>query len=107
LKQRIAHLSLFADHLKTAEKLESEKLAKINFNSTRIVDLDALLCDTYDRDCPKPVHYQNRRDLIRIFNMMAKEIYGNLFLFPKKSSLQNLLSKESKKLVTYFLRDWI
>lgn len=70
------------DHLKTAEKLESEKLAKINFNSTRIVDLDALLCDTYDRDCPKPVHYQNRRDLIRIFNMMAKEIYGNSMVSP-------------------------
>ncbi|CAK8567990.1 unnamed protein product [Lathyrus sativus] len=65
------------DQLKAAEKLELEKLAKINFDPTRIVDLDALLCDTYDKQCPKPVHYHNRRDLIRIFNMMAKEIYGN------------------------------
>ncbi|XP_058756572.1 protein HESO1-like [Vicia villosa] len=65
------------DQLKAAERLESEKLAKINFNPTRIVDLDALLCDTYDKQCPKPVHYDNRRDLIRIFNMIAQEIYGN------------------------------
>ncbi|KAI5404896.1 protein HESO1 [Lathyrus oleraceus] len=65
------------DQLKAAEKLESEKLARINFDPTRIVDLDALLCDAYDKQCPKPVHYHNRRDLIRIFNMMAKEIYGN------------------------------
>ncbi|KAL5075118.1 hypothetical protein RYX36_014102 [Vicia faba] len=65
------------DQLKAAAKLELEKLAKINFNPTRIVDLDALLCDTYDKQCPKPVHYDNRRDLIRIFNMIAQEIYGN------------------------------
>ncbi|CAI8598939.1 unnamed protein product [Vicia faba] len=73
-----ATMELFeGDQLKAAEKLESEKLAKINFNPTRIVDLDALLCDTYDKQCPKPVHYDNRRDLIRIFNMIAQEIYGN------------------------------
>jgi hypothetical protein len=67
-----------ADPIKTAQKLESEKLAKINFNPTRIADLDTLLCDTYDRLSPKEVQYHNRRELIHIFNMMAKEIYGNL-----------------------------
>lgn len=68
------------DLLKTAEKLELEKLAKINFNPPHMVDLDALLCDTYNKQCPRPIHYHNRRDLIRIFNVMAKEIYGNLLL---------------------------
>lgn len=66
--------------LKTAKKLESEKLANIKFTPERIVDLDELLCDTYDRQCPKPVDYHNRRDLIRIFNVITKEIYGNIFV---------------------------
>ncbi|GAU19536.1 hypothetical protein TSUD_303490 [Trifolium subterraneum] len=64
------------DHLKIAKKLEFEKLAKINLNPTGIADLDTILCDAYDRLSPKAVHYHNRRDLIRIFNMMAKDIYG-------------------------------
>ncbi|PNY04347.1 nucleotidyltransferase family protein [Trifolium pratense] len=71
-----------ADHLKIAKKLESRKLAKINFNPTRIADLDTLLCDTYDRLSPKEVHYNSRRELIRIFNMMAEEIYGKSAFSP-------------------------
>ncbi|CAJ2641437.1 unnamed protein product [Trifolium pratense] len=70
------------DHLKIAKKLESRKLAKINFNPTRIADLDTLLCDTYDRLSPKEVHYNSRRELIRIFNMMAEEIYGKSAFSP-------------------------
>ncbi|KAK7282230.1 hypothetical protein RIF29_10854 [Crotalaria pallida] len=63
--------------LKEAEKLESEELAKIKFTPSRVTELDGLLCDAYVRQCPKPLDYHNRRDLIRIFNIMAKEIYGN------------------------------
>lgn len=67
-----------ADLLKMAEKLESEILAKIKFIPTHVIGLDGLLCDTYARMCPKPIDYFNRRDLVHIFNLMTKEIYGNL-----------------------------
>ncbi|KAK7350779.1 hypothetical protein VNO77_09722 [Canavalia gladiata] len=60
-----------------AKKLESQKLAMINFTSDVVNILDRLLCDTFDRLCPKPIDYHNRRDLVRIFNMIAKEIYGD------------------------------
>ncbi|KAK7410924.1 hypothetical protein VNO78_02153 [Psophocarpus tetragonolobus] len=63
--------------IKMAEKLESEILAKIKFTSAHVIDLDRLLCDTFVRHGPKPLDYHNRIDLVRIFNMITKEIYGN------------------------------
>ncbi|KAK7316909.1 hypothetical protein RJT34_00714 [Clitoria ternatea] len=62
---------------KMAMKLEFDMLSKIKFTPARIVDLDGLLCDIFVRQCPKPIDYLNRRDLIRIFNIITKEIYGN------------------------------
>ncbi|RDX76606.1 hypothetical protein CR513_43381, partial [Mucuna pruriens] len=63
-------------HLITmAEKLESEMLAKIKFTSAHVIDLDSLLCNTFVRQCPKALDYHNRRDLVRIFNTITKEIY--------------------------------
>ncbi|TKY73774.1 Poly(A) RNA polymerase GLD2 [Spatholobus suberectus] len=66
-----------SDLTKMAEKLESEILAKIKFASAHVIDLDRLLCDTFIRHSPKPLDYHNRRDLVRIFNVITKEIYGN------------------------------
>ncbi|KAK8653472.1 hypothetical protein V6N13_127468 [Hibiscus sabdariffa] len=41
-----------------------------------------MLDEVYDSRSPKPIDYDNRRDLVRIFNVMAKEIYGNHNGFP-------------------------
>ncbi|XP_018808719.2 protein HESO1-like isoform X2 [Juglans regia] len=40
-------------------------------------DLDELLNDIFVSCLPKPIDYDHRRDLVRIFNAIAKEIYGN------------------------------
>lgn len=65
------------DLMKLTEMQESGILAKINFTSAHVIDLDRLLYDTFVRQSPKPLDYLNRRDLVRIFNVMAKEIYGS------------------------------
>ncbi|KAL2347161.1 hypothetical protein Fmac_001161 [Flemingia macrophylla] len=65
------------DLIKMTEKLELEMLSKIRFTSANVIDLDRLFCDTFVSWCPKPIDYHNRRDLVRIFNIIAKEIYGN------------------------------
>lgn len=78
------------DLLKEAKKLESKELAKIKFTPARVTDLDGLLCDAYVRQCPGPIDYHNRKDLIRIFNVIAKEIYGNLLFH---ASLKVMLGK--------------
>nr|KYP61890.1 Terminal uridylyltransferase 7 [Cajanus cajan] len=65
------------DLMKIAEKLESKILPMIRFTPENVIDLDRLLCDTFISQCPKPIDYHNRRDLVRIFNTITKEIYGN------------------------------
>ncbi|OIV98115.1 hypothetical protein TanjilG_25980 [Lupinus angustifolius] len=65
------------DLLKEVEKFQAEELAKIKFTPACVTELDGLLCNAYVIQCPKPIDYHNRRDLIRIFNVIAKEIYGN------------------------------
>ncbi|XP_057420561.1 protein HESO1-like [Lotus japonicus] len=59
------------------EKLESEILRKIKFTQTCVSELDGLLCDTYVRMCPKEIDSFNRITLLRIFNLVAEELYGN------------------------------
>ncbi|KAK4264662.1 hypothetical protein QN277_025807 [Acacia crassicarpa] len=67
-----------ADLLTEAKKLEAEVLSTIKFTPAHVSgDLDKLLKDAYAIRCPKPIDYFNRKDLIRIFNIIAKEIYGN------------------------------
>lgn len=61
-----------------AKQHESEELANIKFTLDSVSDFDKLLLEAYSAQCPKPIDYFNRRDLIRIFNIIAKEIYGNL-----------------------------
>ncbi|KAI9114275.1 hypothetical protein K1719_014503 [Acacia pycnantha] len=66
------------DLLTEAKKLEAEVLSTIKFTPAHVSGgLDKLLKDAYAIRCPKPIDYFNRKDLIRIFNIIAKEIYGN------------------------------
>ncbi|KAF1893412.1 hypothetical protein Lal_00001883 [Lupinus albus] len=65
------------DLLKEVEKLQAEELTKIKFTPARVTELDGFLYNAYVIQCPKPIDYHSRRDLIRIFNVIAKEIYGN------------------------------
>lgn len=78
------------DLLRKAKKLESEELTNIKFTPERVSSLDDLLLDAYAKQCPKPIDYYNRRDLVRIFNVIAKEVYGNL-LFQIQSSVELIL----------------
>ncbi|XP_057729433.1 protein HESO1-like [Arachis stenosperma] len=64
------------DLLKTAKRLELEKLAAITFSPASLAGLEELLHDTYIKQIPEPIDYHNRVDLVRIFNVMAREIYG-------------------------------
>lgn len=64
--------------MSVAEKLESEILRKIKFTQTCVSELDGLLCDTYVRMYPKEIDSFNRITLLRIFNLVAEELYGNL-----------------------------
>ncbi|KAI4336483.1 hypothetical protein L6164_015005 [Bauhinia variegata] len=91
--------SFNSDLLRKAKKLESEGLAKIEFTLASVSGLDRLLLDAYAIRCPKPMDYYNRRDLVRIFNLMAKEIYGNTQSCPVVegygSFVMNMFSSES------------
>ncbi|XP_021900308.1 uncharacterized protein LOC110816425 [Carica papaya] len=62
---------------KKAKKFESQAFQKNQTSFTHLPDLDLILNDVYHVHYPKPVDYINRRDLVRILNTMAKEIYGN------------------------------
>ncbi|KAF5184933.1 Heso1-like isoform x4 [Thalictrum thalictroides] len=60
-----------------AKKLESKGLLKINFNPSCISTLDELLRDIYAVGRPTPNDYHVREDLVRVFDEMVKEVYGN------------------------------
>ncbi|KAA8531105.1 hypothetical protein F0562_005814 [Nyssa sinensis] len=61
---------------KKAKKLELKGLQKKKLIPERISALDELLHDVYAIRRPKSSDYFYRRDLVRIFNEIAKEIYG-------------------------------
>ncbi|CAK9188096.1 unnamed protein product [Ilex paraguariensis] len=42
--------------------------------------LEEILHEIHVTNLPKPSDYDNRKDLVRVFNEIAKEIYGN-FLY--------------------------
>ncbi|KAE9450452.1 hypothetical protein C3L33_17646, partial [Rhododendron williamsianum] len=63
--------------LKKVKKLELKGTQKNEINSERIPALEEILLDVYAVCHPKPIDYFNRKDLVRVFNAMAKEIYGN------------------------------
>ena len=74
-----------------AKQLELLELEKYRLTPVCISKLDNLLNDLYAIRRPKSIDYHNRRDLIRIFNAIARELYGNfsflsLFMFMSVSS---------------------
>lgn len=64
---------------KKAEKFELKKLQDVEVTKEGVSTLETLLHDIYANRRPKSTDYQARKDLIRVFNGIAKEIYGNLF----------------------------
>lgn len=65
--------------LKKVSKLESKELEKYKIDPLHLQDFDKLLDGVYIARRPTPTECFNRRDLIRIFNAIAKEIYGRFF----------------------------
>ncbi|XP_038994528.1 uncharacterized protein LOC120118574 isoform X2 [Hibiscus syriacus] len=65
-----------------AKNLEMQGLEKHKIVLASASSLDEMLNEVYNTRSPKPIDYDNRRDLIRIFNVMAKEIYGKCNGFP-------------------------
>ncbi|XP_024981111.1 uncharacterized protein LOC112517923 isoform X1 [Cynara cardunculus var. scolymus] len=68
--------------LKKAEKFELKELQRIIVKREQLLVLGKLLNDAYVIRRPKPSEYEHRKDLIRVFNEIAKEIYGNSTGFP-------------------------
>lgn len=65
-----------------AKKLELGALHTNKINSELIPTFVELLRDVYKTSRPKEIDYRNRSDLIRIFNEIAKEIYGKSDVCP-------------------------
>lgn len=64
---------------KKAERFELKKLQDVVVTKEGVSNLDSLLQEVYANRRPKPTDYEARKDLIRVFNEIAKEIYGSLF----------------------------
>ncbi|XP_073065445.1 uncharacterized protein [Primulina eburnea] len=62
---------------KKAEKFEAKQLEVHKVTKERISALESLLQDVYVIRRPKANDYKVRRELISVFNEIAKEIYGN------------------------------
>ncbi|PIN21560.1 S-M checkpoint control protein CID1 [Handroanthus impetiginosus] len=62
---------------KKAEKFELKKLQVLQVTKERVSALEPLLQDVYANRRPKTTDYEVRRDLVRVFNEIAKELYGN------------------------------
>ncbi|KAF9587650.1 hypothetical protein IFM89_004482 [Coptis chinensis] len=67
---------------KKAKKHESKGSMKITFNSSCLAQLEHLFHGIYEAGRPKPNDYYLRGDLVRVFNLMAKEVYGSCNEFP-------------------------
>ncbi|KAI3948500.1 hypothetical protein MKW98_019250 [Papaver atlanticum] len=65
-----------------AKKFELKRSQKIRFSPSSITSVDELLHDVYVARSPRPDEYHHRRDLVRIFNLLAREIYGSSDGFP-------------------------
>ncbi|XP_019053717.1 PREDICTED: protein HESO1-like isoform X3 [Nelumbo nucifera] len=63
---------------KRAKKLELQESEKFRFTLARLSAIESFLNEVYAMLRPKPSDYHNRRDLIRIFNRMAKDTYDHL-----------------------------
>ncbi|KAI3754730.1 hypothetical protein L1987_54519 [Smallanthus sonchifolius] len=63
--------------VKKAEKFESKELQKIIVNWEQLLIVEKLLNDAYVVRRPKPSAYEHRKQVIRVLNDIAKELYGN------------------------------
>ncbi|KAG9134473.1 hypothetical protein Leryth_019928 [Lithospermum erythrorhizon] len=61
---------------KAANSEQKEEL-KHKLNPARISTFDEMLYNVYATRCPKPSDYDVRKDLVRVFNEIAKELYGD------------------------------
>ncbi|GAA0148534.1 nucleotidyltransferase [Lithospermum erythrorhizon] len=62
--------------IKAAKAEQKEKL-KHNLNPVQISAFDEMLHNVYATRRPKPSDYDVRKDLVRVFNEIAKQLYGN------------------------------
>lgn len=60
-------------------KLELKELKTIRLNAEFVLALEACLLDIYRMLRPKPSDYEQRAVLVRAFNMLAKDTFGNTF----------------------------
>ncbi|KAI3709060.1 hypothetical protein L2E82_38791 [Cichorium intybus] len=67
---------------KKAEKFELKELERIIVNRDKLFVLDKLLNEAYEIRRPKPSEYEHRKQLIRVFNEIAMELYGNSSICP-------------------------
>ncbi|XP_072967991.1 uncharacterized protein [Typha angustifolia] len=67
---------------KRASKLEYTESKKILLDSLSLSTLNGLLLDVYDILRPRPLDYEQRINLLRVFNMMATDIFGDKDGFP-------------------------
>lgn len=59
-----------------ANKVEEKEMKKYESKPQQVCLLDAMLRQHYMVCRPEPNDYRTRKDLVRIFNEIAKEIYG-------------------------------
>ncbi|KAL8545518.1 hypothetical protein ACS0TY_005608 [Phlomoides rotata] len=60
-----------------AQKFELKKLQLLEVTKERVAALEPLLQDIYNSRRPKPNDYETRRELVRVFNDIAKDIFGH------------------------------
>ncbi|KAJ4980292.1 hypothetical protein NE237_031129 [Protea cynaroides] len=85
------------DLLKRTKILELQ--GEIKFTPGCMLALDHLLDDIYYVESPRPSHYDQRRELVRVFNLMARDTFGTHSEFPVVqpfgSFLMDMFSVES------------
>uniref|UniRef100_A0A1D1XX20 Terminal uridylyltransferase 7 n=1 Tax=Anthurium amnicola TaxID=1678845 RepID=A0A1D1XX20_9ARAE len=67
---------------KKLKKLELEELEKYKFSPDRISAFETLLLDVYGDLRPREAAYQDRENLVHVFDAMAKRTYGSNGGFP-------------------------
>lgn len=72
---------LFLDLLLEVKAQEILGFQKNQVLFSELLAFGTVLNNVYETSCPSPEDYANRRDMIRIFNEIAKEMYGKFTIF--------------------------